>query len=315
MTENFVTLFDSLYLPQGLCLYYSLSRNSKNFILWIICMDEITFEFLKKVSLPNIKPIKIKDLESEKLLNIKKERTKVEYCWTLTPFSIDFLFMQNENLNRVTYVDADIYFLKDPKDLFLELEKSKKNVLITKHSFNPNSDNSHLSGTYCVQFITFCKGKGRLVLKDWKEKCLDWCYSKCEANKFGDQKYLEEWESKFPNYIHILEKESYAMGPWNSQRYPYSDAIFYHFHGLKIIDKKSLFYGLYNIPKPTLNNIYKVYAKELKFVFRLMETNSLEPKAQIKFINLCKLISKNFLLKVYNKLNIFERFFNKFIRI
>ena len=72
MTENFVTLFDSLYLPQGLCLYYSLSRNSKNFILWIICMDEITFEFLKKVSLPNIKPIKIKDLESDKLLNIKK---------------------------------------------------------------------------------------------------------------------------------------------------------------------------------------------------------------------------------------------------
>ena len=115
--ENYVTLFDSLYFPQGLSLYKSLVRHSKDFKLWIICLDEKTFITLKKASLPFLNPISLKDLENKRLLNVKHKRSKVEYYWTLTPFVIDFILNKNKSINRVTYLDADIYFFKNPRFL------------------------------------------------------------------------------------------------------------------------------------------------------------------------------------------------------
>ena len=126
--------------------------------------------------------------------------------------------------------------------------------------------------------------------------------------------YLDEWPKKFNSYIHILKRESLAMGPWNVLRYPFSDAIFFHFHGLKIINKQSLFLGLYKIPIPTINNLYKPYLKELKKNIKNLNSQNIYP-SDMNLRQLAKIILKYYLIKVFNKFNLIQKISNKFLRI
>ena len=40
--EHFVTVFNSLFLPQGLALYDSMQKNLDSFKLWVVCVDQKT---------------------------------------------------------------------------------------------------------------------------------------------------------------------------------------------------------------------------------------------------------------------------------
>ena len=101
MTEHFVTLFNNLFLPQGMALHRSMIRNVGNFCLWIICVDETTFNVLEELKLKNTRLLLLSDLETPELLRVKEKRTIVEYCWTLTPFAPKFVFEAAPNVNRV----------------------------------------------------------------------------------------------------------------------------------------------------------------------------------------------------------------------
>ena len=53
MMEHFVTIFDSLFLPQGLALHMSMERHIKKYTLWVLCVDRQTYFvlFLKSLNL------------------------------------------------------------------------------------------------------------------------------------------------------------------------------------------------------------------------------------------------------------------------
>lgn len=261
--EHYVTLFDSLFLPQGLALHMSMERNVKDFILWILCIDDEAHSVLTKLQLRNVRLLQLSKLETEELLRVKSSRSQGEYCWTLTPFAPRFVFEADSNVERVTYLDADVWFRKDPKPIFDEFDASGKHVLITDHAYAPENDQSATSGQYCVQFITFTRHGGEVVRKWWEERCIDWCYARFEDGKFGDQKYLDFWPIEFEKEVHVLEKTEYTLAPWNSTRYPYSTAIIYHFHGLRIYGKK-VFIGNYRLPKVLIQNVYQKYALDLQ---------------------------------------------------
>ena len=91
-TEHFVTLFNNKFLPMGICLHTSLINQKIPFHLWILCVDKEVEKNLKILSLPNVSLIPLKQVETIALLNVKKERTIAEYCWTLTPFAPQFVF-------------------------------------------------------------------------------------------------------------------------------------------------------------------------------------------------------------------------------
>ena len=71
MTENFVTIFNRDFLPQGLNLYDSLKKNSKDFFLWVLCVDKETEVILKKLNKTNLKIISVNDYEND-VLEIKQ---------------------------------------------------------------------------------------------------------------------------------------------------------------------------------------------------------------------------------------------------
>lgn len=284
--EHFVTLFDSLFLPQGLALHLSMERHVPEYTLWILCVDDEVHENLTKLNLPNVRLLKLSALETAELKQVRGGRTKGEYCWTLTPFAPRFVFEAEASVTRVTYLDADLWFRKDPAPIFREFESSGKQVLITDHAYAPENDFSATSGQYCVQFMTFTRSGGEVVRKWWEERCIEWCFARFEDGKFGDQKYLDEWPVTFAEQVHVLMNKELALAPWNATRFPYGNAVCWHFHSLRIqkveAGKLGVDIGPYRIPKTTKKYVYEPYLIDLKAAADAMGRLGLQAKIQAK---------------------------------
>ncbi len=275
MTENFITLFNYNYLPQGLTLYYSLKKKLPKSKIWVVCMDIKVEKDLKRRNLPDLKTIPLKKIENKSLKEIKKKRKFIEYCWTLTPFLPSYFFKNNKSAKFITYLDADIFFYKNPMPIIREFLKSKKSIFLTEHGFHPNHDISDISGRFCVQYMIYKNDVHcEKILKWWQEKCLDWCHDYPDNGRLGDQKYLDEWPKLFKNKIHISRNKKFFQAPWTFDRFKTKDKIIYHFHGLKINSNKIYVYNNYGFSKEIINKAYLPYCralkktlKKIKFVF------------------------------------------------
>jgi hypothetical protein len=250
--EHFVTLFDHNFLAAGLCLYRSLKAHGSPFQLWVVCMDALVEQRLRELALPELRLLPLAEVETDALRRVRPGRSIAEYCWTITPFAAEFVMDRAPDVERVTYLDADLYFFADPRRLLEELEGSGAHVLITRHAYSPEYDQSALSGIYCVQFVTFRNSpKGRAVMRWWQERCIEWCFNRVEDGKFGDQKYLDDWPERFPGAVHVLRREELALGPWNANRFIRDDAflpVFFHFHGLRVVsERRLLLYAMYRL--------------------------------------------------------------------
>lgn len=305
--ENFVTLFDSNFLPQGLALHSSLNRCLKqSYKLWILCLDDQVYDSLTFLGLNNVELLKLSELETPALLLAKSTRTAREYYWTLTPFTFSFVFNADINVNRVTYLDADTWLMQDPTKIFSEFNSSGKSVLITDHAYAVEHDQSQSSGKYCVQFVTFVRREGEMVRQWWEEKCLEWCYARHEDGKFGDQKYLEQFVDLFPGSVYIVGELSNFMAPWNATRFSPDDGVSWHFHGLRIIKLFGLirvYFGDYYLPKQVIQKVYLRYLKDLQFSLDLMSKHDIQVPVQAK-LGVCEMFK--YLISKY--LNIKSKF-------
>lgn len=270
--ERYVTLFDNLFLPQGLALYDSLERHGGDFVLWVLCVDKAACDILQKLKLPRLKTAHLADFETPALLSAKAQRTRGEYCWTITPLAPKVVFELDQDAERVTYVDADLYFLRDPQNIFTEFEISGKHVLITEHAYASEHDQSASSGKYCVQFMTFYRDKSEPVRKWWEERCLEWCFARIEDGKFGDQKYLDDWPVRFSNQVHVTTCLSAFLAPWNATRFPYSEGIIYHFHGFRITNRSFILTTGYTLPDTLIKHVYEPYMDSVRKALKSLES-------------------------------------------
>jgi hypothetical protein len=274
--EHYVTLFDSAFLPCGLALHASLARHARSFRLWILCMDIAVEEQLTRLALPSVSLIPLRELETPELLAVKPTRSRGEYCWTVTPFTFDAVFARDPSAARVTYLDADLFFFRDPAVLLDEFDRSSKDVLITEHAYSPEYDLTHKVGRFCVQFLTVRDTDGaRVVTAWWKARCLEWCFARHEDGKFGDQKYLDQWPRLFSAHVHILEQVHETLGPWNVRRLlPGSRAlppVLYHFHGLRLTGRsRMVLYNGYRIG-PGGESLYRQYVSTLSSIVTMLD--------------------------------------------
>ena len=288
--EHYVTLFNNIFLPQGLALYQSMVEKVPNFNLWILCIDKETYLTLNQKRLPFLRLLKLSDWETPELLEVKKDRNIGEYCWTLTPFAPRFVFASDPSIQRVTYLDADLWFLQDPSPIFNEFEKSHKKVLITEHAYAPEYDKSATCGKYCVQFIIFDRLNGEHVRDWWEKRCLEWCYDRIEEGKFGDQKYLDKWAFQFTETVHVLQHKEWILAPWNANRFPYSDAIIWHFQGLRIERNRIRWFQDYTVPQATLKHIYQPYVNEISAIIKQLNFKLIQGNPESSLILLLRRI-------------------------
>jgi hypothetical protein len=266
--EHFVTLFNTSYLPAGLCLYRSLREQAGPFHLWVLCMDTTVEACLRELGLPDVSLIAIGEVETEALLAVKSGRTAGEYCWTLTPFAPEFVMRRAPSVERVTYVDADLYFFDDPRILLKELESSGAHVLITEHAYAPQYDKTPKSGIYCVQFIPFRNTpEARSVMNWWQDRCLEWCFARYEDGKHGDQMYLDDWTTRFPGKVHVLRQKERTLAPWNAahflDRKNARVPVFFHFHSFRVVsDRKMRWHWGYHVGE-NADRYYEKYFLEM----------------------------------------------------
>ena len=281
--EHYVTLFDSLFLPQGLALHTSLDRHAGRYTLWVLCVDDAAFQVLQKLALPNLRPLSVEHVLSDELRRVMPSRTRAEWCWTLTPFTPRFVFDADPTAQRVTYLDADVWMLRSPQPIFGEFEASGKAVLITEHAYAPEYDQSRTSGRYCVQFMTFVRDRGESVRAWWAERCIEWCYARLEDGKFGDQKYLDDWPLRFSEQVHVLQDRTLLQGPWNATRFAPGDGVAYHFHGLRTLRGGHVLLTTldYRLPQTTVAQIYRPYRDDLSHASSLLKAVGVSPHPQL----------------------------------
>jgi hypothetical protein len=300
--EHFVTIFDRLFIPQGLALFLSMQRHINDFILWVICMDETTRNVLDAYNLPNLKLLEIEKLETEELLNIKKARSRGEYCWTLTPLAPKFVFDTDPSIQRVTYIDSDLWFLADPRPIFKELEDAEKTVLITEHYYAPEYAYLNKFGKFCVQFMVFNRETSEKVRQWWEARCIEWCFGRLEDGKFGDQKYLDHFQNLFPKDVHVLQNKSLALAPWNATTLDYSKSVFFHFHGVRLLGQNKIHLGRYELPNNLLHSIFRPYYEDLNHALRFMVEQSVIPLKQVSMIEVFRgLIKRIGECLIYNR--------------
>jgi hypothetical protein len=246
--QIYCTLFDKFYLPRGVLLYRSLKNTGADFHLYFFAMDDVSLELLNALELPQATVIPLQQLEDDRLKAVKKDRTRAEYCWTCTPASIVYV-IENFHVPACTYLDADLYFYQDPALLLNEM--NEHSILLTEHRFAKKFKRERLAGRFCVQFITFKNdSRGLTALYWWRDRCLEWCYNRYEDGKFGDQKYLDDWPTRFEG-VHILQHKGGGLAPWNAEQYSVKsrhdnrivlmedatghlfEAVFYHFHHVR----------------------------------------------------------------------------------
>ena len=267
-------------------MYRSLLCYGGDFHLWIICFDDLAYELLKKLNLEKVTLITLPQFEDEELLRIKPERTRQEYCWTCTPSTALYVLNTEPHVDAITYLDADLMFFSSPEPIFAEAENAS--ILLIEHRYLLEFDLSATHGIYNVQFVLFRRNsEGLQALNWWRDRCLEWCFTRVEDNKFGDQKYLDDWLERFTG-VHILRHLGAGVAPWNVAQYCFKKIddkvyiendplIFYHFHALKIHPFNiGYVYPLYPIEIKLRDWLYDVYFAELEKIYQKIRT--IEPK-------------------------------------
>jgi hypothetical protein len=223
--------------------------------------------------------IKLADFEEgdNELLKIKEKRTAVEYYWTCTPSLPLYIFDADSDIDVVTYLDADLYFFSDP--ILLYEYFNDHSILIIEHRYAPQHHHiQKIRGIYNVGALLFRRDENGLeCLNWWRSRCIEWCYNKAQDNKFGDQKYLDDWPARF-NGVLVLDHKGANLAPWNISQYYLSlkdgnlfadedMVIFYHFHAFKVINSKLIEptreHSPYGFSPFDIQHIYYSYSDEI----------------------------------------------------
>jgi len=283
---HFCTYFDRNYLTRGLALYHSLRTHCRRpFFLWTLCFDDETYSILSRLDLADMRLIRRQDFEAgdAELADARANRNAVEYFWTCTPSLPLYILRQDEAIHVITYLDADLFFYSDPQPIFDEF--GDRSILIHGHRYAPEFAHfADTSGFYNVGLLSFRRDThGLECLKWWRERCNEWCYTRFEAGKFGDQKYLDDWPVRFAG-VAVLQHPGAGVAPWNITLHPPKfqegyisvddqPLIFYHFHGLRCVTNRLVSPAtstyLYTITPQQLQHLHHPYVAMLRDISSL----------------------------------------------
>lgn len=264
---NYCTLLGTNFLAVGLTLYDSIQRYHPGSQLYILAMDDRSYQILRQMNLPNATILSPQDLDPGPIAIAKTQMNFGQICWTCQPLLCKhILFTLNQD--RVIYMDADCYFLNSPTAEIEKIEKAGISATLVPHAFPTRWTHLEASaGKYCVQFNFFRRDdRAKAVLEDWLQGCLQ--YNKEAPFHYIGQQSLSVWPEKFPG-VQVIQNPMMGVAPWNAENFQ-ADAviaqhvIFYHFHDVSLINSKFFDIGTnFFIPTNIRKQIYRPYLLEV----------------------------------------------------
>lgn len=216
--NHYCTYFDRGFLLQGLALWRSLARHDADAVLWVLALDEFTAKTLRQLGGTWMRVVTLADLEAGDpvLAAVKANRTRIEYYFTLSPCWPRWLLTTHPEIERVTYLDADLFFFASPELTFDAMDAASASVLITAHRFPEWLRHYERHGKFNVGILSFRNDSAGLAcLEDWRERCLAWCHDRLEGEKYADQKYLDAWPTRLGKALLVLDHPGVNLAPWN----------------------------------------------------------------------------------------------------
>ncbi len=222
-----------------------------------------------------------KDYETSREKALKKERTLGEYCWTMKPLSIFYIFNKFSNVNWVTYLDADMMVCSNLDEI---TDKYKNfDVILTPHNESHHffSYDVKIGGKFNAGYVAFKKTKNAInILKRWKSDCYTYMVSTPNNGCYGDQKYLEQFEEF--EFVYSDSIEGLNTAPWNihgKQAHLINNSVhingkklyLYHMQGLRPLSY--YFTDIYSGHFKINMNIYKMIY--LPYIYLLREVSDL----------------------------------------
>ncbi|MEO8603283.1 MAG: hypothetical protein ABI629_11970 [bacterium] len=285
--DTLCTYFDRAYLPRGLALYDSLVQHWGEFELYVLCLDDDTERALRQLALPRLHIVPLAELEAADpaLAATRPTRSPIGYYLTCTAVLVRHVLARAADAPAVFYVDADLCFFSSPAPLLAEFAAGS----IYIHAHRPaHPDWGAELGRYNVGLVAFRRDEqGRACVELWRERCLAWCELVAEADRFGDQKYLEEWPGRFDRVV-VATHRGVGVGPWNLGDYRFSanahgtvtvdgqSVIFFHFSLLKLAARGivSTHTHLYvsHLPRLARRALYRPYVRTVVRKARLAAT-------------------------------------------
>jgi hypothetical protein len=216
--NHYCTYFDQGFLIQGLALWRSLEAHDPAAVLWVLALDDFTADVLRELAEARLRIVLLRELEAAdpELAATKASRTRIEYYFTLSPCWPRWLLAAHSEIDRVTYLDADLYFFSSPRPIFLAMDEAQASVLITAHRFPAWLRHYERHGKFNVGVLSFrYDASGRACLDDWRARCLAWCHDRLEGDKYADQKYLDAWPERLGRALLVLAHPGVNLAPWN----------------------------------------------------------------------------------------------------
>ncbi|PTY03777.1 hypothetical protein DB347_21340 [Opitutaceae bacterium EW11] len=214
--NHFCTYFDRNFLVQGMALADSVRRNDPSSVLWVLCLDDFSRDYLAELGEPRIRPVALAELEAHdpELRSAKSRRTRVEYYFTLSPCWPRHLLRTVPGLNRITYLDADMYWFASPCEALEEIGDGS--VLITEHRHPDFLRHHRRFGRFNVGLLSFRNDAvGIACLEWWRNRCLEWCEDRVDGNRYADQRYLDQWPARYGAAVRISRRAGVNLAPWN----------------------------------------------------------------------------------------------------
>jgi len=275
----YCTCFDRNYLSRGLALYHSLQRHSRGARLWVLCLDEASYQVLLTLALPDLVPVRLSDFElaDPEVAATRPTRSLIEYYFTRSAALLLYVIEREADCEWATYLDGDLYFFDSPDVIFGELQEAA--FAVVPHRFSPKMQRLYKFGIYNVGWVGVRNDPDGLApLKWWRQQCVEWCYDYVDGERFADQGYLQRIPTLFSR-VRAIENIGVNLAPWNIENYQIEirettiliDAtcplVFFHFQGLK----KRMGFFIFNnhrqysapFSRAVRQYIYKPYVEEL----------------------------------------------------
>lgn len=239
----YFTLSDRNFLPRTLAMCESLRSYDKISELHFFALEELTEHEALQFRRIGVEVRALNSaLEPETLKTLLSTRSFMEFVWNLPSLILNRILEVGGSFSDVVYLDADIYFFSSPEQIWSEVESGRASIV--RHNFSPRLASIFIdSGEFNVSWVSIPNTPNGIKLsQDWSANCLDLCPDKPTLHKgrivYGDQKYLDYWQSDFGDLIHVVENLGAGVAPWNFENYSFAshpiridgtNVIFYHF--------------------------------------------------------------------------------------
>jgi len=171
-------------------------------------------------------PISLSELVIPKVDELIKKYSAFELSNVLKPFFIEWLLKKHKEIDKLIYLDTDIYVYSKFHDVLNYLERNNNiSVLLTPHMYDYKSymesvdykiESLYLAhGLYNGGFYVIKNDKNALTFLGWhKKKLFDHGYSWSSAYMYVDQKILDFAPIIF-KFVGIYKNKAYDVAHWN----------------------------------------------------------------------------------------------------